>query len=43
MQIATASDNKPWSATVYFCFNKDLEIFFISRPTRKHSNDIKEK
>lgn len=42
MQIATAKDNKPWVATVWYANDDDLNIYFISRKVRRHSLEIKE-
>lgn len=41
MQIATVKDNKPWVATVWYACDKNLNIYFISRKTRRHSLEIK--
>lgn len=39
MTLATTDGDKPWAATVFFNFDKDLNIYFISRPdTRKTEN-----
>ena len=42
MQIATAKDNKPWVATVWYAYDEDLNIYFISRRSRRHSLELKE-
>ncbi|MEZ4752760.1 MAG: pyridoxamine 5'-phosphate oxidase family protein [Bdellovibrionota bacterium] len=41
MQLATSNQDIPWCCNVYFTFDNDLNIFFISMPTRKHSEDIR--
>lgn len=40
MQLATYQDNKPWVCTVYFVNDNDLNIYWLSFPSRRHSKDI---
>ncbi|MBI4167882.1 MAG: pyridoxamine 5'-phosphate oxidase family protein [Candidatus Aenigmarchaeota archaeon] len=40
MSIATVSKNKPWSATVFYAFDENFDIYFLSRYYRKHSRHI---
>src|SRR4030042_5823524 len=40
MQIATVKNNKPWIATVWFAPDGDFNLYFISRNTRRHSQEI---
>ena len=40
MQIATSKDNKPWVATVWFAYDNNFNIYFISRHNRRHSLEI---
>lgn len=40
MQVATSKDNRPWACSVYFAFDKDLNLYWISTPTRRHSMEI---
>lgn len=40
MQIATAKNNKPWVATVWFAYDSELNLYFISRRSRRHSIEI---
>jgi uncharacterized protein YhbP (UPF0306 family) len=40
MQVATAKDGQPWACTVYFAFDKELNLYWISTPTRRHSLEI---
>lgn len=40
MQLATSVDNKPWICNVWFAADSDLNIYWFSSTTRKHSNDI---
>lgn len=39
MQVATAIDNKPWLATVYFVEYK-TKFYWLSEPNRRHSNEL---
>jgi uncharacterized protein YhbP (UPF0306 family) len=39
MSLATAKENVPWAATVMFAYDDDLNLYFISKPeTRKTQN-----
>lgn len=39
MTLATSFNNVPWASTVFFAFDDDLNIYFISNPaTRKIQN-----
>ncbi len=38
MTIATSKDDKPWAATVFFAYDNDLNLYFLSAPTRKTFN-----
>lgn len=40
MQVVTAKDNQPWACSVYFAFDDDLNLFWISTPERRHSKEI---
>ena len=40
MQIATAKDNQPWVCNVYFAFDNELNLYWISTPQRRHSQEI---
>lgn len=42
MSLATASRNKPWSATVFFAYDKNLNLIFFSREDTRHCKDIHE-
>jgi uncharacterized protein len=42
MQVATSKDNQPWACTVYFAFDEDLNLYWISTPDRRHSEEIRE-
>ena len=42
MQIATANGDQPWSCTVYYASDKDLNLYWISQPNTRHSKEIHE-
>lgn len=42
MSIATAYDNKPWISEVHFAYDGELNLYFISRPSRRHSLEVAE-
>ena len=42
MQIATVHDHQPWVATVYFATDIDLNLYWMSRASRRHSQEILE-
>src|ERR1700690_33649 len=41
LQIATSKNNQPWSCTVYFAFDDKLNLYWISKPNRRHSEEIR--
>ncbi|TSC87849.1 MAG: Uncharacterized protein G01um10147_352 [Microgenomates group bacterium Gr01-1014_7] len=41
LQVATAKENQSWACTVYFAFDEKLNIYWISEPTRRHSEEIR--
>lgn len=41
MQLATAVDNQPWVCSVWFASDDDLNIYWFSSTTRRHSDEIK--
>jgi len=41
LQVATAEDNQPWACTVYFAFDEQLNLYWISKPNRRHSEEIR--
>ena len=40
LSLATSRDNKPWVCEVHFGYDQELNLYFISLPTRRHSEDI---
>lgn len=41
MTLGTSFKNRPWSATVFFAFDKDFNILFFSREDTRHCQNIK--
>lgn len=41
MQVATAKDNQPWTCSVYFAYDNGLNLYWISLPSTRHSQEIK--
>jgi uncharacterized protein YhbP (UPF0306 family) len=42
MSLATSENNKPWICEVHFAFDEDLNFYFQSLPSRRHSKEIEE-
>lgn len=40
MSLATSSNNKPWVCEVHFAYDDDLNIYFRSLTSRRHSQEI---
>lgn len=40
MQVATAIEGAPWCATVYFAHDNAHNLYWLSLPTTRHSQDI---
>lgn len=40
MQLATVKDGQPWCCTVYFVADDSLNLYWASKPERRHSQDI---
>ena len=40
MQLATSIDNQPWVCNVWFAADKDLNIYWFSSTTRRHSEEV---
>lgn len=40
MSLATSMENKPWVCEVHFVFDIDLNLYFRSKPSRRHSQEI---
>lgn len=42
MSLGTCSDNKPWVSEVHFASDNDLNLYFRSLSSRRHSQEIAE-
>lgn len=40
MQLATAIDNQPWTCSVWFTTDEELNIYWFSSITRRHSKEV---
>jgi uncharacterized protein YhbP (UPF0306 family) len=40
LSLATCAGNKPWVCEVHFVYDDELNLYFISLPTRRHSEEI---
>ncbi len=40
MQLATCADNQPWLCNVWYVIDKNDKIYWMSRETRRHSQEI---
>lgn len=40
VQIATSNNNMPWVCSVYYVVDDELNIYWLSYPSRRHSQDI---
>lgn len=40
MQLATSRDNTPWISTVYFVADAERNIYWLSLPGRRHSEEV---
>jgi uncharacterized protein YhbP (UPF0306 family) len=40
MQIATVSGDQPWICTVYYVEDEQLNLYWLSFPSRRHSQEI---
>lgn len=42
MSLATSKDNKPWVCEVHFAYDENLNLYFRSLISRRHSQEIAE-
>jgi uncharacterized protein YhbP (UPF0306 family) len=42
MQLATCVNNQPWTCTVHYYTDDDLNFYWISTPERRHSQEIQQ-
>jgi hypothetical protein len=41
MSLATCKDNKPWVCEVHFVYDNDLNLYFVSLPSTRHSSELR--
>jgi uncharacterized protein YhbP (UPF0306 family) len=41
LQVATSKHDQPWACTLYFAFDEKLSLYWISEPSRRHSEEIR--
>lgn len=42
LQVATVKNNQPWVCTVYFAHDEQLNLYWLSKPNTRHSQEIKQ-
>src|SRR5476649_580094 len=42
LSLGTSKDNKPWVSEVHFAYDEDLNLYYRSLPSRRHSQEIAE-
>jgi uncharacterized protein YhbP (UPF0306 family) len=40
MSLATSADNKPWVCEVHFAYDDDLNLYWRSKKSRRHSQEL---
>src|ERR1700754_950837 len=40
MSLGTSSDNRPWVCEVHFVYDDNLNLYWRSKPSRRHSQEI---
>jgi len=40
MQLSTADNNQPWTCSIWFAADNDLNIYWFSSTKRRHSNEV---
>ena len=40
MSLATVRDNKPWVCEVHFAYDEQLNLYWLSKTSRRHSQEI---
>lgn len=40
MSLATVADNKPWVCEVHFAYDEDLNLYFVSKISTRHCQEI---
>lgn len=42
MQLATSQNGRPWICNVWFAFDNDMNIYWLSAKNRRHSKELKD-
>jgi len=42
LQVATSKNNQSWTCTLYFACDEKLNLYWISLPSRRHSQELKD-
>lgn len=40
MSLATSADNKPWICEVHYAYDNELNLYFVSEQSTRHSQEI---
>jgi uncharacterized protein YhbP (UPF0306 family) len=40
MQVATTNNNQPWACSVYFATDDAMNLYWLSKPDRRHSLEL---
>lgn len=40
LSLATSANNKPWICELHFVYDDNLNLYFLSKPNRRHSKEI---
>lgn len=40
MVLASSNNNRPWCATVFYAYDNSLDVYFLSKLHRRHSQEI---
>lgn len=40
LSLATCANNRPWVSELHFAYDDDLNLYFRSKPSRRHSQEI---
>ena len=42
MSLSTCLDSRPWTCEVHFAYDDSLQLYFCSKPSRRHSQEIEQ-
>jgi len=40
LSLATSDDNVPWITEVHLSYDEEYNFYFLSQPTRRHSEEL---